>query len=103
MDVEFLFWSNSNGGGGSWVFDWSTWTWNWSGNSGTFTVRFDSAVGASFDELLNMNNRDKFNPDGKTIFIIHGFTENGSTDWIEKMANAYLERGTAYTLPMRSL
>jgi hypothetical protein len=67
-----------------------------SGESPTFAVRFDSAVGPIFDDLLNMNNRDKFNPDGNTIFIIHGYTENGSTDWIEKMTKAYLERGTVY-------
>jgi len=99
LDVQFLFWSNSNSDG-SWVYDWSTGTWQLSGGSSTFTVRFDSAVDVHFDELLN---NERFKPDGKTIFIIHGFTENGSTDWIEKMANAYLERGTAYTLPMRSL
>ena len=94
MAVEFLFWSDSISDE-SWIFDWSTWTWSFSGKRPTFTVRFNSDVGfiTGFDELVKMGNRDKFKPGGKTKFIIHGFTENGRNDWIEKMANTYFDTG----------
>lgn len=91
LAVDFLFWSDSMGGG-SWTFDWSTWTWNFSGKSPTFTVRFDTTVGSpSFEELFKTENADKFKPGGKTKVIIHGFTENGSNDWNEKMAKTYFD------------
>ena len=84
LDVEFLFWNRNQ-----------EMTWSWPDLRYIETpesIQFNEAddpteLNARLDELSG------FNKGGKTVIIIHGFTEDGRKEWIRKMKDALIWNG----------
>ena len=89
IDVEFLIWKPEGECPWSWV--------TWSCESHPASIRFNSGVDAQFDALP----ANHFKKNGKTIIVIHGWTENGRNDWNQKMKDEFFKKGRSNVVNMK--
>ena len=68
----------------------------WSCVSHPASIRFNSGVEAQFDALP----ANHFKKNGKTIIVIHGWTENGRNDWNRRMKDEFFKRGRSNIVNM---
>ena len=89
LDIEFLFWNRKQ----EVTWSWTEWKYVSTPESISFNEADDPAVlDAQLDALSGINKS------GKTIFIIHGWTDHGRAAWIQQMKDAYIWKGDTYLI-----